>query len=545
MDITTSWVKPPKAIGGLDHLAVQAPCINLYARMLPVITNVTDRARYYSFYPWVVWALEQRGHHYGNTFIDLFRKSDCLFTLIAERHAKVAGGERDDHAAATVGSGNMAAPVNGVRDGQSVRLSDVACREGEGRYFKNKLGGLGQYYIGVFRELGFMTGDAQSGIKNVREVGGAIAKAIDRHVNRDLFFKTIDEDVVSAERLDELHGFCPCVLSKSPEEHSMLLDMFFVGGQFFSQEELARRRTLQMLLSLADNLARCGVAIDIEQFRGCVYSSSLPDRTSWQPPERLQKSRQQWAIYVRNEILSLAVQGIFYVVLDSYHASGEKFHSVDELVRWFLEGPEVEQIGSFFPLNSLVAEIKSTANSWLPALEDWHNDNHEVQLASQIKARCGGDKSIENRATILLACLKILAALPSRPETRKGYGDYVFPQNYLQVYPINLQSFNHNSSNTWDQMTVREWIGWLASTWGINTHFMVALRKLRGQSQSTFRIRPSDQGLEIITVPEAVFTSPRFGQALRILKDVGALVRQGNVWVTSPLGKLWMEKADE
>lgn len=31
------------------NLAVQAPCINIYGRMLPGITIVTDRARYYSF----------------------------------------------------------------------------------------------------------------------------------------------------------------------------------------------------------------------------------------------------------------------------------------------------------------------------------------------------------------------------------------------------------------------------------------------------------------------------------------------------------------
>ena len=97
MDISTSWVKPPTAIGGLDHLAVQAPGINLYGKMLPGITNVTDRARYYSFYPWVVRSLKKRGHVDGDTFIDLFSKADCLFTLIAERHAKVAGGDREGY----------------------------------------------------------------------------------------------------------------------------------------------------------------------------------------------------------------------------------------------------------------------------------------------------------------------------------------------------------------------------------------------------------------------------------------------------------------
>ena len=545
MDITTSWVKPPLAIGGLDHLAVQAPCISLYGRMLPGITNVTDRARYYSFYPWVVWALEKRGHRYGDTFIDLYRKADCLLTLIAERHAKVTGGERDDHAAATVGSGNMAEPVAKVRDGQSVKLSDFALREGKNRYFKNKLGGLGQYYIGVFRELNIMTGDLQTGVQNIREVGGVIAESLDRHVNRDLFFKTVDEDIVSAARLDELHSFCPCSLKYSPDEHSTLSDLFFVTGQFFDQDALARRRTLKTILSLADNLAECGTAIDIGQFRGCTYSGALPNKTTWRLPERLQKNRQQWAIYQRNEILSLAVQGIFYVILDANEESGEQFQSVDELVRWFIEQPEVEQIESFSPLNNTVASLKSSASSWLPAMEDWTSSNHEVHLATQIEALCSKAKSVENRTAILLASIKVLTALQCRLETKEGYGDFVFPANYLQAYPINLQTFNHHSNNTWDNLTLREWIGWLAASWGINTHLLVALRKLRGQSQSTFRIRPSDKGLEIISVPEAVFTSPRFRQALRILKDINVLVRKGNVWVTSELGKKFMEAADE
>jgi hypothetical protein len=545
MDITTNWVKPPNAIGGLDHLAVQAPCISLYGKMLPGITNVTDRARYYSFYPWVVWALEKKGHRYGDSFIDMFRKADCLFTLIAERHAKVSGGDRDDHAAATVGSGNMAAPVAMIRDGHSVRLSDFACREGKTRYFKNKLGGLGQYYLGVLRELKMMSGDLQTGVKNIREIGGAISETVDSFVNRDLFFKTIDEDTVSAARLDELHAFCPCALTSSAGEHAKLSALFFGNGQFSGEDALARKRSLKMILSLADVLAGCGVSIDTEQFRGCTYSGALPNKLIWQLSDRLEKTRQRWAVYQRNELLSLAVQGIFYVILDAYEESGVRFHSVEDLARWFLGSAEVEQLDAHFPLASSVASLNASAGSWLAPLGDWNNHNHEVSLAVKIVALCRSkEEAVPRRTNILLDCLKILVALQCRPETKEGYRDFVFPPNYLQAYPINLQSFNYHSINTWGDLTTREWIGWLATTWGIHTHLMVALRKLRGQSQSTFRIRPSDNGLEIISVPEAVFTSPRFRQALRILKDLGALVKQGNVWVIPDFGRRFMETSD-
>src|ERR1700680_2531201 len=104
MQIETAWVKPPPQIGGLDHLAVPAPCISIYGRLLPGITNVTDRARYYSFYPWLIWAFDQAGFTlYDNDFIERFRRADCLFSLIAERHAAMAGGGFEDHAASMIG----------------------------------------------------------------------------------------------------------------------------------------------------------------------------------------------------------------------------------------------------------------------------------------------------------------------------------------------------------------------------------------------------------------------------------------------------------
>ncbi len=30
MQVKTGWVRPPHAIGGLDHLGTQAPCVLIY-----------------------------------------------------------------------------------------------------------------------------------------------------------------------------------------------------------------------------------------------------------------------------------------------------------------------------------------------------------------------------------------------------------------------------------------------------------------------------------------------------------------------------------
>ena len=93
---------------------------------------------------------------------------------------------------------------------------------------------------------------------------------------------------------------------------------------------------------------------------------------------------------------------------------------------------------------------------------------------------------------------------------------------------------------------MQELLGWLLLNWGVNVHFRVALRKLRGQSQSTFRIRPSDRGMEVIGVPPAVHTRPRFNQAVRVLKDIGALeFSDDGRWVPSKLGHSIIELGDD
>src|SRR5438105_5037162 len=39
---------------GLDNLGTQQPCVVIYTRLLPGVTDVTDRAAYCGFYPWFI-----------------------------------------------------------------------------------------------------------------------------------------------------------------------------------------------------------------------------------------------------------------------------------------------------------------------------------------------------------------------------------------------------------------------------------------------------------------------------------------------------------
>lgn len=109
--IQTDWVKPTYQIGGLDHLGVHAPCINIYSQLLPGITNVTDRARYYSFYPWVFWSFQRKGWNDKEQLVKMFRRADCLFTLIAARHDLITEG-KTSYSGGTVGKNTLEPKLN-------------------------------------------------------------------------------------------------------------------------------------------------------------------------------------------------------------------------------------------------------------------------------------------------------------------------------------------------------------------------------------------------------------------------------------------------
>ena len=54
-----------------------------------------------------------------------------------------------------------------------------------------------------------------------------------------------------------------------------------------------------------------------------------------------------------------------------------------------------------------------------------------------------------------------------------------------------------------------------------------------------------DRGMEVIAVPPAVHTRPRFNQALRVLKDIGALEKaKSGFWEPSSLGNSMLELGD-
>lgn len=533
-----AWIEPPEPIRGLDHLGVQAPCIALYGQLLPGITNVTDRARYYSFHPWLIWSFERRyGNHSVDEFRRVLRRAECLFSLVAIRHARILNdGDAGSHGRAMVGRDKLLR-IDEYEEGFS--LEAYATLEGPNRYFKNRLGGLGQYYFGPLRDLRVLDRHQDVGYPGYDgQRGRMLAEAFDCGVPADAFFRVLEQSTTTWEELDELAAFCPCKLRDNVAEHDLLLDLFLARTEPFQTEGGTRRRaSLGLMLELADQASRDS-EYDFEQLlRAGAYTGALDHGLRWQVAEPHQQALRGWGTYQRNELLSIGVQGLFAAVLraierDEAGTIRQASDAADVAVRLLASlGADLA-----LPLEALVLHTRLK----LPAIADWHDEDHELQRGWRLqRLPLEDDRKLEEIAQESIA---ILVSLLARGVDEYPYGDFDLAPDYFDPSEIHLLALRHAWNNDWRGITVEAWIRWIAVRWGVGRHLRVALRKLRGERRDTFRLRPLEGELRVVEAPAPVFTQPRLSTAQQMLRDL-CLVEYADerVMALTDLGRVELE----
>lgn len=519
----TAWLSPPEHRKGQDHLAVQAVGVNIYGQLVPGLTNVTDRISYYSFYPWLLWAYKGEGGTAGSDdFVEILRRAECAVGLIASLHA-LEDGDEDGHVRGLTGRRRLEPAARTLGSGEKLRLSDFASLvDGESRYFKNRLGGLGQYYFGPLRQVGVLAGETRNGIQFTGERGGFLAGKLESHVDRKAFFRMLRGDLVDARKLKAFGGLCPCRLASNRDEREALRDWLLNRPTSPLHDDLgeARRGTIALLLDViaalpeddepmsADALAR--------RFRDASYAAALPGMGNWPLGPALSTLRDKWAVYQRHELLSLAVQGLFWAGLAELQINDLRPASADAYGAWFARrfAGHVEDGRE----GSLTGALERFGRQ-LPPVGKADEPRHELRAADRLMdavSQAEPEVAVSEASAILLALL-------ARGSSGGPYEGLEFPRGYFDIYEINLPSLRRHAGDTWATMSVPDWLSWLASRWGILTHLRVGLRKLHHESLETFRIVLEEAGLRVVELPDVSWTGPRLVPLLRMMVDVGLL----------------------
>jgi hypothetical protein len=178
--------------GGLDPLGMQNSSINLYQRLLPGISNVTLRVRYYGFYAWLASLYARRsGDTDPKNWQRIVRRAEALYALAAQHRGGeggIAGIQWAQRALQAHGSGPLTFTAN----------ADPA---GEGApYLRQPWGAYGAAYASQLFEMGIFAIAKEHSIPVPSpEIGDALSRAFADSIGdlADPFYAAIESGSVA------------------------------------------------------------------------------------------------------------------------------------------------------------------------------------------------------------------------------------------------------------------------------------------------------------------------------------------------------------
>lgn len=325
-DYLPNWTKRVVTeSGGRDPLALSRVAFNLTDYLLTGVITTTERARYYSFYSWVLWHIEQEEEpeNYSD-FVDAFRRREAAMGL------------------ATLASKPALNPV-----GVEVLRNQLERGKQSGEYdcnFKvlpsNPMGGYGQYYGSSIYHLKLSYGDENS-IDKVDEIGKDLATAFHQTIQNTKYIKngTFLQSGISESDLTELQqSFTLDSIREdfAKNEREKLIEIFFgLNEKYLDEKSRLRRQTLTILLGLISDFGKNDIKPEthnnyaLDQFLlFAIYYNVLwiDDETvlSFQKINNHHFCYELWKQFCLHQFLTQALECLLYSVLEAagFEATG-------------------------------------------------------------------------------------------------------------------------------------------------------------------------------------------------------------------------------
>lgn len=527
------WLQRDRhVINGLDHLGIEVVSANVYADLLPGITNVTDRARYYSFYPWVFhrYAQEPPVRADRRTWLTWFRRLE--FAYAAACAAWEGSGKVGAHATAVVGvdaARRLVGEDKGQLDLRSLSELDGSGKVPSGAYFKNPEGGLGQYYKVSLGILGLLREDEQHRVPDrqlTTYAGLRLAQSVDA---QPAFGRLVDVANASAANVSDLlrlgEEINPSAIAPGSEEERLLRSLFLgedddlCRGQNLARRR-ARRESLRLVLRYVSDCARLEGDFP-RHFRWACAELALPDGQPWRLPEPMQETVRGWSAYQRNDVMNYVLECLLWLVLrrvdeGRFTPSGVARHIAD-----MSRGPvkTAEKHAGTRPAGSLVSEwVAACERASAGAARDPWGPNSTRAWVENLEQAVGD----EDESAVARWALRVLGRLVS-DETSDHRGKR--SRNVLEAvgraYEVHIAALVSRVARRAAE-PLEGFVTDLTLEWVLYRHLRVATRKLAAQGVSTFKFRPEQGALLLVTdkIPEPTYTNPRLRQAHRILGDL-------------------------
>lgn len=472
---------------GLDPLAMQRATEIVFQNLLVGISTITLRARYYSFFAWMLetYALEI-GVPDEMRFREFHRRAALLYALVCQNRGNESGVSGANW---TYRALEEARQANGVIDFAEAADADAPV---EKRYLRNKAGTFRGIYSNQMAALGIVhLGTNDNPVPICTKQGKRLAEAFGKENAEPLskVLQVIEQGSVSTDELDALQSITLSSISPIGDEHEQLVKSLFAEFDDPGTGDRRRASTLGALLATVNELEEVLPVIEIKWLWYQRGLKALEDT----PKDR--SILVMWAIYQANDLLRFAYETILSTAIARVEAAEDKA----------------------IPMAELVGSIVSDAE--LPSAQDWATfvASLEPELEHGVRTRdlyeamisaAGGERvhfasrligSLSREAGQLAAIMK----------------QEFQPDSYYQSLSSEFDFLAERAGQPAEAVLAD-----LVRKNVLLRHLFVASGKFRAQRAYTYHLEAEDGRLRFRMGFSPTPSSPRIEQALTFLGDL-------------------------
>lgn len=483
---------------GLDPLGMQRPIEVIYQSIVPGISTITLRYRYYSFFPFILKQYEEHIRHPDPDVFRAFqRRCEALFALICTHGEPELGITGSDWAGRTLNDARTQSSETAIID-FSVGADPGA--DESLRYLRNKGGAFGAIYATQMSEMGLIHFPG-AGDPNPNPICSDLALKLADAFSRELgatadeFFEVVAAGKIALSSLQLFEAMKPSRLRLGGDEHILLTDILLGKSDTHSESDLMRRRTLQMLL---DVTATSHAIPRAEQVKWHWFENvpNLQGGNAREVPHL-------WFLYQACDLMRLAYEVILSAALTLLETAPRRRMTLSDLTEeltGFAKIANDEAWEDFsFGLADGATAVREHAQAMLSMME-------EGETAEQVRL-----------------AVSLIAALYDRSSAATNLIEEALSgADYFQSLRTEVQFLDRARAVSASRVIadlIRERI--------LKRHMWVASRKFRNQKAYTFHLEPEEGQLRYRSHFRVSPSSPRLDQALRFLRDISLIDDNG------------------
>ncbi|WP_152670276.1 hypothetical protein [Lysobacter capsici] len=493
---------------GLDPLGMQNAGIRLYQRLLPGISNVTLRVRYYGLYAWL-------SRHYSQTngstdpkqWQRFIRRAEALYALIATER----GGETG-----VSGSNWASRKLEGQTTGR-IEFAEDARAGAPSAYLRQSWGAYGAAYASQLFVIDVYRRSTDHDVPILSPMGEELAEAFSRSGDgiAARFGTLVEGGETTIELLRELKRLSPSEIDEDGEESRCYQRLLFAQRETPSEDDLQRRRTLCLILDLGQRLGRTPWAEDV---RWCLYARHFDGHQPWLINENLTGHRLRWTMYQANDLSQMAFAAILSFLLG-------------RLLREPSGVPLQELVGE--AVDEVLVAMEPAPQCWtdyvsslaLPASALTMDEPSERRLSDDLFSSSGAYTAGQCVDALRLLALVHHRLTPLRDEAQGEFGG-LDPDGFRTV----LSEWSFMQAHRGEDL--RHFLCTLFEQRVLHRHLWVAMRKMQFQRDYTFLFEADEGRVRYRDDYTPVPTTPRLNSAVGFLQDLRLLGEQG----LTPLG---------